>query len=94
MDSTGTPFDTLQRLAREDEAAFRAERQRLIEEYLQSRASDALNKLQDEIDWLRAMNTRSAAGWPEVWKLLRDSVDSLADKVNLLARELRDREGP
>lgn len=84
----GTPFDTLLRLAGEDEEAYRRERRRLLEEHLQSRAGDALDRLQDEIDWLRAMNTPAAAGWPEIWDLLREAVDCLADKVNLLAREV------
>ncbi|MBS1191311.1 MAG: hypothetical protein H6R10_3103 [Rhodocyclaceae bacterium] len=88
--SEHSPFDTLRRLAREDGAAYCRERRRLIDEYLQSRACDALGRLQDEVDWLRAMERPAAEGWPEIWELLQERVAALADKVNLLARELNE----
>lgn len=49
---------------------------------------DALIKLQEEIDRLRALDNTSHTGGPKIWDLLHHSVSTQADKVRLLAQKL------
>ncbi|HJW24713.1 MAG TPA: hypothetical protein VJ576_07425 [Rhodocyclaceae bacterium] len=64
------------------------QRQTLIEEQLQSRAFDAVARLEDEIHWLAALGVPSGAPWPEMRELLGEAVAALAQRVNRLARDL------
>jgi hypothetical protein len=78
---------------RQDQEIYCLERRQLLDQLLQRQANDALARLQDEIDWLRAMSGPSAAAWPEIWNRLQERIGALAEQVDQLVREMSAVEG-